>query len=465
MKKGILGVVIAVCILTGGYFAMCRYYENSDFVCGTWINGMYCAGKTMSEVENELLEQVPKMTLTLVEYGGKEEIIDEEALPEDTIRYDFMPALSKISSGKKAGNWLVDTFHSVHYDVTPEKMISREALNQATEQLICMRKAKQQTTLRVTILKTEKGYILQDEKANVLDVDLTKEQIYQALMAGEPVLDLQQAGCYQRLPYTETDEEILAKWEKISAFQDCGIVYAFGDETKQIDASVTCNWIAFDKEGEMETDSDGNLVLDREKVKEFVRELAEEYDTYGGIRQFQSTRGDLVTIEGGTYGNKMDQKAEVKYLTEAFLGKKTEVHEPVYEHKAWAQGKNDIGDTYIEVDMGEQMMYYYEKGTCLIQTPIVTGNMMRKRDTPAAVCFIYGKQKNRVLRGPGYASRVKFWMPVKGGIGIHDASWRKEFGGEIYKTEGSHGCINTPYEAMEKLYERAEIGTPVVMFY
>ena len=73
--------------------------------------------------------------------------------------------------------------------------------------------------------------------------------------------------------------------------------------------------------------------------------------------------------------------------------------------------------------------------------------------------------KNRVLRGPNYASFVNFWVPVRGSIGIHDAPWRSEYGGEIYKTNGSHGCINTPYEEMEKIYDHVEIGTPVVMFY
>ena len=48
---------------------------------------------------------------------------------------------------------------------------------------------------------------------------------------------------------------------------------------------------------------------------------------------------------------------------------------------------------------------------------------------------------------------VKFWVPVKGGIGIHDAGWRKEFGGDIYQTAGSHGCINTPKDKMEELFD------------
>ena len=124
-----------------------------------------------------------------------------------------------------------------------------------------------------------------------------------------------------------------------------------------------------------------------------------------------------------------------------------------------------MGPTYIEVDMGAQHLYYYDDGQLSLDTDIVTGNKKLKRDTPEGVNFVYGKTKNRVLRGPGYATFVKYWMPVKGAIGIHDATWRDEFGGEIYLTNGSHGCVNVPVEQAGELYDKVEIGTPVVMFY
>ena len=189
------------------------------------------------------------------------------------------------------------------------------------------------------------------------------------------------------------------------------------------------------------------------------------YDSYGKPHTFQSTRGDLITLENGTYGNELDRKKETAFLEQAVLERKDVLRQPEYLRKAWAQGLNDIGDTYIEIDITQQKMYFYQNGECMIDTPVVTGNMMRKRETPEGVFYIYLKQKNRVLRGPGYAAHVDFWMPVKNGIGIHDALWRDEFGGEIYKTEGSHGCINTPHDVMEKLYDMAEIGMPVVIFY
>ena len=47
---------------------------------------------------------------------------------------------------------------------------------------------------------------------------------------------------------------------------------------------------------------------------------------------------------------------------------------PQYVSEAWEKGENDIGDTYIEVDMGNQHMYYYVDGEMVLDTPVVTGN-------------------------------------------------------------------------------------------
>ena len=238
-----------------------------------------------------------------------------------------------------------------------------------------------------------------------------------------------------------------------------------GNEQIPVDASVVCDWIELDEEGGFVLDDKGSLKLREGAVEEFIDALAEQYDTLGAERQFRATRGEIVTVEGGTYGNRIDRRAEVEYLTDAFIHNRQEFHEPAYVQKAFAQGKDDIGGTYIEVDMGEQMLYYYVDGVQKIATPVVTGNTSRRMGTPSGVNYIYLKQTNRILRGPGYASHVDFWMPVKGNIGIHDAAWRSKFGGGIYQTNGSHGCINTPREAMEQLYDSVEVGTPVVMFY
>ena len=56
-------------------------------------------------------------------------------------------------------------------------------------------------------------------------------------------------------------------------------------------------------------------------------------------------------------------------------------------------------------------------------------------------------------------------MPFNGGIGLHDANWRKTFGGTIYKTNGSHGCVNLPPAVAKTIYENISAGDPVLCYH
>ena len=97
---------------------------------------------------------------------------------------------------------------------------------------------------------------------------------------------------------------------------------------------------------------------------------------------------------------------------------------------------------------------------------VPSGNISTNCATPSGVYNLDYKEEDAVLRGVGYASKVKYWMPFNGGIGIHDASWRKgEFGGSIYRYAGSHGCINAPYNVAQAIFSNIKEGTPVICYY
>ena len=138
--------------------------------------------------------------------------------------------------------------------------------------------------------------------------------------------------------------------------------------------------------------------------------------------------------------------------------------ESVYSYKALIRDEDDIGNSYIEIDLNNQMVYVYIDGELKIETPTVTGNVTKGHATPTGVDPVNYKQRNAVLRGPGYASPVKYWMPFNGGIGLHDADWRTSFGGDIYKTNGSHGCINLPPSIAGQVYDLVYPGMPVVVY-
>ena len=118
-------------------------------------------------------------------------------------------------------------------------------------------------------------------------------------------------------------------------------------------------------------------------------------------------------------------------------------------------------DTYIDVDLTNQILTYYKNGMPAMTSDVVTGNASKHNDTPEGVYEIYMKQKGRTLRGPDYETFVNYWMPFTGNYGLHDATWRSSFGGQIYKTNGSHGCVNMPREMAAALYNMVSVGTPV----
>ena len=228
-------------------------------------------------------------------------------------------------------------------------------------------------------------------------------------------------------------------------------------QTEVVDRSVVSGFIKLDGD---------EASIDGEAVKTWVAELADRRDTYKKARQFNSTLRGVITVSGGNYGWQIDQETESAALLASVENGEVTTKQPAWSHegKAWGED-NDVGGTYIEVDMGAQHMWAYKDGALLIDTDVVTGNISRNYGTPSMVAAIQYKDRNAVLRGDNYATPVKYWMPFYGNYGIHDASWRREFGGTVYLTNGSHGCVNTPPAAMKGIFETMDSGTPVVLYY
>jgi len=140
--------------------------------------------------------------------------------------------------------------------------------------------------------------------------------------------------------------------------------------------------------------------------------------------------------------------------------------ELVYSQRAFVEGEDDIGNTYIEIDYTKQHLWFYKDGALVVESDIVSGNISRGNGSPDGVFKIVYKQSPAVLKGEDYESDVTYFLPFAYNVGVHDASWRNgKFGGEIYKTSGSHGCINVPFEVAQTIYQNAEVGTPVIAFY
>ena len=92
--------------------------------------------------------------------------------------------------------------------------------------------------------------------------------------------------------------------------------------------------------------------------------------------------------------------------------------------------------------------------------------MSKGHGTPSGFYKTYDKQRDKTLTGDDYSTLVHYWMRLNNaGIGIHDAYWKHEFGGDIYLSNGSHGCINCPPDMAELLWNNVKSKTPVIVYY
>lgn len=460
----LIGLLLLVCMMIG--YLLLAWYYREGFSLNTWINGVYCTGKTVEEVNSELLAGREAPILTITDNNGKQYTID---MKEAGYTEDYGRELCLYLEKQNSLLWIRNILSGNRHKLEPTISYDAEQLRVIFDQLAFVKEDVKRERDYYLLHTSEQGYVLYDGLSGRLDTEKAFAKLTEGIVAGEYTLDLQEADCYYDSALSQEQELVKALWNKVSRFQNCILVYDMGDTVIPLDAAIMSGFLQTEN-GEIILDTDGNLMVDEAGVKAFVDSLGDAYDTYGKERTFLSTGGETVTVSGGTYGTLLDRNAEVEFLMENLLT--DEFHEgeeqlriPVYERQGFVRGKDDIGTTYIEIDMTAQMMYYYEDGELLVETEVVTGNTGKRMGTPEGINYVYKKQRNRILRGEGYASPVKYWMPVKGNIGIHDANWRSKFGGTIYQKNGSHGCINTPTDKMATLYELVEVGTPVIMFY
>ena len=119
----------------------------------------------------------------------------------------------------------------------------------------------------------------------------------------------------------------------------------------------------------------------------------------------------------------------------------------------------------IFVSIYRQKVTVIRNGKFIADSACVTGKE-GVRSTKRNEFKVEYMQRNRTLTGTNYkgvkyAQPVEFWIRIYGKTGFHSATYRSDFGGTIYQTNGSNGCINLPYNFAKTLYNNAYVGMPV----
>lgn len=451
-SKSTGNVVILIASILLLYLLISIYFAN-HFFFNTVINGVDVSLKAHDVANKIIRSYIKEYELQLIERNGE----IEEILGQDIgMQYNEKNSFYKIYQMKNSFKWISSLLVKQKYYVDDVFLYNKDDLENKINQLICLNKAIIEPR-NVSFKYSEGLYeVVEEVYGNKIYKDKLMAAIEMSILKGETKLDLNENLCYENPKYTLSTDKTTETKNLLNKYVKSKITYKFGNKKETLDENIISEWISVDENLEP--------IISEIAVMKYVIELSRKYDTVGIARNFKTSTGKTVVVSGGIYGWRINREAETKALLENIkLGKVFE-KEPIYTQKALYRTENEIGNTYVEVNITKQHVWFYKNGKLITQGSVVTGNPNRGRATVLGTYMLNYKQKGATLTGPGYEAPVTYWMPFFGNIGIHDASWRYSFGREIYKRRGSHGCINTPIYLAKIIFENIEEGTPIICY-
>ena len=318
------------------------------------------------------------------------------------------------------------------------------------------------------VYSAEQGAFVLDERASAkhLNANAVTEVMKQAVLAQQAEVTIGDECLEDATSLTDTLNAANA------LLASAGTTLSLnGTQVLDVPRDLVASWVRFG--------DDLSVSLDENAVSEWVTANVGALDTAGKERTYTRPDGKQITVSGGSWGIVTNEVETTQVLLDALRGGSPQAVEiPLRQSNGTVADANgrDWGNRYIDIDISEQYVRMYDDSGALIwESACVTGDPTQGYDTPTGVNPINSnKAMNQTLKGldyngdgePDYESYVTYWIPFVGNlVALHDADWRYNFGGSIYKGNGSHGCVNLPVGKAAELYELTRVGDCVVVHY
>lgn len=446
-------LLITGLVLIALYIGMAVYYSG-HFFPKTTVGGISCGNQTASYVEKENITRANEYLLTIKDRKGSSFSI---AGKDFDYAYDAKGEELAILKKQNAFAWPVGIFQTHDIEMDYSFTYDNDALSSKIEELPLFAKDYIETPKDAYLDITEDDYkVVPEVPGNEPISEQVASEITLAIDEQKTDLTLSD-DCYVNPGVYANDSIIADTAAQIDSYTAATVHYEIDGVDENVDKKKILSLL--------DIGEDGTVSINDDRLTSYVQHLASTYNTYGDVRKFKTSKGDTVKVGGGDYGWVISKEKEKKQLKKDLKGGKAVSREPVYEQTAIQSGLDDIGDTYVEIDYTNQHLWFYKEGKLITDTDIVSGNISLKNGSPDGIYKVVYKERDATLVGENYASKVKYFMPFAYNVGIHDAGWRDKFGGEIYKKNGSHGCINVPPKIAKKLYQTLDTGTPVIAYY
>lgn len=442
-QKLFIGIIIPLCALIAVYFGMVIYFTD-HFYFGSEINSTAVPCESVEEAKKQMTSKLQAYTLSLKERGGKSE---EIRAAEIGLKYSSENEFKNFMDRQNPFNWVAAVFNTGGSKMAMDVSYDEKLLRESIDKLSCFDVSNIIEPKSPILKYSDTAYTVIDEvNGNRVDKSTLFGHVSNAILKRETQIDLESIGCYVKPQYTSKSPKVSETRDLLNKYVSSKITYTFGEHNAVLDGSIINKWL--------KVDDNFQITLDEVEEKKYLDVLSNNYSKIGRLKGFVTSSGTTIDVSGGDYKCLINASQEVQELNNLIRDGKTVTKEPAY-----------VLNTYVEINLTQQHLWFYKNGSLIVEGDIVSGNAGGNLATPGGIYKLKAVVRNAILRGPGYAAPVSFWMPFNGGIGIHDATWRHSFGGNIYRGNGSHGCINCPYSLAETIFNNIETGTPVICYY
>lgn len=455
-----------VCLLAAGLgvlgYYLYRQANSGLFFEETKINGYDVAGKTCSEVM-QMMERdysAPKvelreggetaLTMTLADMGytiNQTELLGniQECMREQNVRLIF----SILDGNEFEVEIPFDCDETVFQGAVASAKLAKPRVTSVDASL-------QFNGTEYYIEPEVYGNEMDDADLRVFVKDFVDKLTGNRLPQQDASIDIPESF-YFVPAVTQDDAQMNALKNTYNSFCKAKITLTFGKKKEVLDWSVIQNWL--------DMNEDGTGALREDAVYDYVYDLAARYDTLYYERDFVTHDGRTISYDSSDYGFQIDKDGEAAQLITDIYNNTEVKRDPIYAVAGYKRnGRDDICGNYVEVSLSAQHLWFYLDGKLVVETDIVSGLPKDDRETVTGVFCIPYKKSPETLVGDTWKREVTYWMPFYDGQGLHDAAWRSSFGGSIYQTNGSHGCVNLPPEAARQIYEKLPERFPIFLY-
>ncbi len=485
-KKKSKGKVIAIVILAvlavagGGAFAFLHHHQTTDvFLPNTYYLGEDVSGQTKEHILEKVTSAVGAVSVTLNEQGEPALtgnladfgfLLDENAARESLVRAMSEQKASLVTVFKCLTGEKTRVTADVAWDFDEKTFAQKVTAANLPTPRVASRDAE-----LVQNNEARKLELVEEIYGNEFKEDQLQDWVQQQIegnLAENGLTDIEMDfpdAFYIKPTVTKDDPSIQQKMQALAPFEGAEVDYLFGTQKEVLDYATIISWV----------DISGNTgTLNQEKMSAFVKDLVARYNTRYRVRKFTTSKGKEIEIPENLneYGYRINESAELEQLAADLTSGQVVEREPVYYRtNQWdnplyygREGRDDLAGNYIEVSIDDQHLWFYKDGKLFLESDVVTGDITKDAGTATGAYPLAYKMRDYTLTGGegngAYATPVDYWMPFYEGQGLHDASWRSNFGGSIYKGNGSHGCVNLPKKIAKKIFENVNAGIAIIIY-